>query len=81
MSAWDKKAARIKEDSGPLSFSDVKLVCDRLFGPPRTHGSHLIYKNALAGRPTYQHPEPQRLCLALSSKASGQGDCTMGGRT
>lgn len=51
MSAWDKKVARIKEDSEPLSFSDVKLVCDRLFGPPRTHGSHLTYKMPWQGDP------------------------------
>lgn len=51
MGAWDKKVARIRKTAGPLPFSEVKLVCDRLFGPPRIHGSHLIYKTPWRGDP------------------------------
>lgn len=51
MGTWEKKIARIVEASGPLPFGDVKLVCDRLFGSPRIHGSHLIYKMPWRGDP------------------------------
>lgn len=51
MSSWKKAVAQIKTASGPLPFMEVKLVCDHLFGLPRIHGSHFVYKTPWRGDP------------------------------
>lgn len=51
MGTFEKQIREILEATGPLPFLPVKLVCDRLFGTPRTRGSHLIYRTPWRGDP------------------------------
>lgn len=51
MGTFEKQVREILETRGPLPFPAVKLVCDRLFGAPRTRGSHLIYRTPWRGDP------------------------------
>lgn len=34
-----------------VRFNDLRKVCDRYFGEPRQHGSHLVYKTPWQGDP------------------------------
>lgn len=51
MRSLDKRIAKLKASRGPVSFYEVKAVCDSLFGSPRIHGSHVIYKMPWADDP------------------------------
>lgn len=51
MGSLEKKVEMLSQATGPVSFNDVKQICDYFFGSPRIHGSHGIYRMPWAGDP------------------------------
>lgn len=51
MSALEKVMAEIKNNPRQARFEDVKLVCTHVFGSPRIHGSHYVFKTPWSGDP------------------------------
>ena len=47
----DKALAKIRRNPRNVRFDDLRQVCDRYFGKPRQHGSHLFYKTPWQGEP------------------------------
>lgn len=47
----DKVLAKIRRNPRNVRFDDLRQVCDRYFGKPRQHGSHLFYKTPWQGEP------------------------------
>ena len=47
----DKTLARIRQNPRNVRFDDLRKVCDRHFGQPRTRGSHMFYKTPWQGEP------------------------------
>lgn len=61
MAAVDDILRRMRADPKGIAFRDLCKVCGHFFGAPRQSGtSHRVYKNAMAGRPTSEHPEFKR---------------------
>ncbi len=47
----DKELERIRRSPRNVRFDDLRRVCDRYFGEPRRHGSHLIYHTPWPAEP------------------------------
>ena len=47
----DRLADRISKNPRNVRFADLRKLCDRYFGQPRLHGSHLIYRTPWQGEP------------------------------
>ncbi len=51
MGTLEQTIERLMQATGPVSFNDVKRICDHYFGRPRISGSHMIYKTPWKGDP------------------------------
>ncbi len=47
----NRLADRISKNPRNVRFADLRKLCDRCFGQPRQHGSHLIYRTPWQGEP------------------------------
>lgn len=47
----DKLKEEIGRNAKNVRFTDLRKLCDRYFGEPRQHGSHLIYRTPWQGEP------------------------------
>ena len=47
----DKVLASIRRNPRDVRFDDLRKACDRYFGEPRRHGSHLAYRTPWQGEP------------------------------
>ncbi len=47
----DKLKEEIGRNPKNVRFTDLRKLCDRYFGEPRQHGSHLIYRTPWQGEP------------------------------
>jgi hypothetical protein len=51
MGSIEKKLAAFMELQGPCSFNEALVICRALFGEPRIHGSHHVFKTPWSGDP------------------------------
>lgn len=47
----DKALEQITRNPRNVRFDDLRKVCDRYFGEPRRHASHLVYRTPWQGEP------------------------------
>ena len=47
----DKVLENIRRSPRNLRFAELVRICDRYFGEPRRHSSHLIYRTPWPGEP------------------------------
>ena len=42
---------KVRRNPRNVRFNDLRKICDRYFGKPRQHGSHLVYHTPWQGSP------------------------------
>lgn len=47
----DKALAKIHRNPRDIRFDDLRKICERYFGEPRQHGSHLVFRTPWEGDP------------------------------